>query len=494
MAKPNISEYQMLEKIGSGSYASVFRALKKASREIVAIKCVEKSSLSKTAVDNIVTEISLLKKLKHEHIVEMRDFLWDDRFIYIVMEYCNGGSLHAYIRQKQKLPETVCRVFLRQLALALRYMREREVCHFDLKPQNLLLMRISGHGMVLKVADFGFAQHLELGQENCNIKGSPLYMAPEILLKQRYDARADLWSIGIILYECLFGRAPYSSASLGELLEKFKNRQRIEIPKHGINSISIECEDLLSRLLKRDPDDRIAFDDFFSHSFLDLEHSPSEDNLSKAVALISEAIELDKKLDYDGAYKKYCKGLQYFVPMIQSETDPAKKRVLRERVQTYLNRAEEIKHSFQSDQLEGAEQSQQPSCSSQKKVTVTRTASQIERIKRAFEPSELYKKLYAQASSSPDLKNALEIGRQAELYARENKLDIALDSYKTVLGLLMPLLHAEPKNSGRRELLHRQILCWMEEAEQIKTVRSAQILEEVEHETSSGPAGNCSIQ
>ncbi|XP_058840150.1 serine/threonine-protein kinase ULK3-like, partial [Topomyia yanbarensis] len=201
--KPDINEYQMLERIGSGTYATVFRAMKKATKEILAIKCVEKASLSKSAVDNIITEISLLKKLKHPHIVEMKDFLWDDRFIYIVMEFCSGGSLSGYIRQKRKLDETTCRIFLRQLALALRYMRENDVSHFDLKPQNLLLMRCTGGssgggGISLKVADFGFAQHLKLGQENTSVKGSPLYMAPEILLKHCYDATADLWSIGII--------------------------------------------------------------------------------------------------------------------------------------------------------------------------------------------------------------------------------------------------------------------------------------------------------
>lgn len=442
---------------------------------------MEKASLSKSAVDNIITEISLLKKLKHPHIVEMKDFLWDERFIYIVMEYCNGGSLSAYIRQKHKLNEVTCKTFLRQLSLALKYMRENDVSHFDLKPQNLLLMKASGGEIDLKVADFGFAQHLQLGQENTSIKGSPLYMAPEILLKHCYDPTADLWSIGVILYECLFGRAPYSSKSLQELLEKIRNNARIEIPKN--HSISAECEDLLSRLLQRSPNNRIKFDEFFKHPFLDLEHAPTEENLEKAIELINKAIELDKEKDYDSAYHHYCKGLQYFVPIIQAETSQAKKQILRQRVQTYLNRAEEIKHSFRREP-------------ETKPVAVNKvlekTSSRAEMIQRALEPTELYKQLLNLASSSPELNGPLEIGRQAELYALENKLDVALDSFKTALGALMPLLAAEPRGSKRKELLHQQIVRWMEEAEHIKSIRSAQILEEMEN----SPVGtsNCCVQ
>ncbi|XP_019559803.2 serine/threonine-protein kinase ULK3 [Aedes albopictus] len=478
--RPGISEYQMLEQIGSGSYATVYRAMHKASKEIYAVKCVRKGTLSKSAVDNIVTEISLLKKLKHRHIVEMKDFLYDEKCIYIVMEYCNGGSLSTYIRQRQKLGEVTCKVFLRQLASALKYMRENEVSHFDLKPQNLLLMKSNGSAQALKVADFGFAQHLKLGQENTSIKGSPLYMAPEILLKHCYGPSADLWSIGVILYECLFGRAPYSSKTLQELLDKIRTERRIELPKTP--KISPECEDLLCRLLQRSPDDRITFDEFFKHAFLDLKHAPSEQNLEKGIALINEAIELDKKQEYDAAYGKYCKGLQYFVPIIQAETDPEKKDVLRQRVQTYLARAEEIKHSFQQDTPV------QPSTSKPLK----RAASRVAQIQRALQPTDLYRQLLTMSSSSPALKSALEIGRQAELYALENKLDVALESYKTVLGALMPLLAEEPRGSQRRDLLHRQIVHWMEEAEHIKSVRSAQILEEMEN----GPAAqyNCCVQ
>lgn len=234
---------------------------------------MEKSTLSDSAKENLITEIRLLRSLSHKYIVALQDFFWDEKNIYIVLEYCNGGSLSNFIKTKKSLSESTCKYFLRQLAAAVQYMRSNDICHFDLKPQNLLLNRQGSH-VCLKVADFGFAQHLRLGEINQQMKGSPLYMAPEIIRKHLYDAKADLWSIGIILYECLFGKAPYTSKTIEELLLRICNCEKITLPTNM--RISKECEDLLCQLLQHDPDRRISFKDFFNHSFLDLKTFPSE--------------------------------------------------------------------------------------------------------------------------------------------------------------------------------------------------------------------------
>lgn len=239
-----------------------------------AIKFVEMSSLSHGSRENLITEIRLLRCLNHKYIVTLQDFFWDDKTIYIVLEYCNAGSLSTFIRSKKSLPEATCKYFLRQLATAVQYMRSNDICHFDLKPQNLLLTRSQGNSVSLKVADFGFAQHLKLGEMNQQLKGSLLYMAPEIVRKHQYDAKADLWSIGVILYECLFGRAPYTSKTIEELLGRIRSCEKIRLPPNVC--ISKECEDLLCGLLEHDPAKRISFNDFFNHTFLDLKTFPSE--------------------------------------------------------------------------------------------------------------------------------------------------------------------------------------------------------------------------
>ena len=108
-------------------------------------------------------------------------------------------------------------------------MRSENISHMDLKPQNILITvnhpKISGH--VLKLADFGFAQTFSSNEIKHAMRGSPLYMAPEMFLGRPYDAKVDLWSVGVILYECLFGKAPYKSESLEELVDKIKSEQPI---------------------------------------------------------------------------------------------------------------------------------------------------------------------------------------------------------------------------------------------------------------------------
>ena len=466
MSLPSSSDYCLLEKIGSGSYATVYKAFKKdGCREVVAIKCVDKSTLSKSAIDNLVTEINLLKILKHEHIVEMRDFFWDDGHIYIVMEYCNAGDLSSFIRKKHKLPEQICRRFLQQLALALKYLRNHNVSHMDLKPQNLLLTR-KPH-LVLKLGDFGFAQYLSNSEQKFTIRGSPLYMAPEILLKHKYDARVDLWSVGVIMYECLFGKAPYSGSSFQELAEKIKDMRPIELPKGSY--ISPECKDLLMSLLKHNPEERITFDDFFAHDFLDLSHAPTRENYDKAVELIQKAVKSDSEKNSKEAFHLYCEALRYFIPILTSETDLKRKETLRSHVNDYIRRAEILKASYlddDSDKVKCARVEDKGSSSSIRWIPSLNRGASI-----------VYQELRTLSKTTPSMADALEIGEVAEQYLAEGNYALALEKFQSCLGILVPLLGKEPAGR-RRDLLHKQVQLWMKEAESTKGLLATKEMEE----------------
>ncbi|XP_033339551.2 unc-51 like kinase 3 homolog Aduk isoform X1 [Megalopta genalis] len=459
MSLPSVSDYSLLEKLGSGSYATVYKAIKKdGCRDVVAIKCVDKSSLSKSAVDNLVTEINLLKILKHEHIVEMRDFFWDDGHIYIVMEYCDAGDLSSFIRKRHKLAERNCRGFLQQLALALRYLRDHNVSHMDLKPQNLLLTR-RPH-LVLKVGDFGFAQYLSNSEQKFAIRGSPLYMAPEILLKRKYDARVDLWSVGVIMYECLFGRAPYSSTSVQELSEKIKDTRPIELPKGC--QVTRECKDLLLSLLKHDPDERITFDDFFAHEFLDLAHAPTKENYEKAVELVQQAVKMDTEKNPKEAFYLYCEALRYFIPVLTNETELKRKEILRSHVNNYIKRAETLKASC----IEVADEKDK------------RNPTMIPRVAALSEGSSLaYPELWTLSKSTTKILDGLEIGETAEQYLAEGNYVHALERFQSCLGVLVPLLKKEPAGR-RRDLLYKQVQLWMKEAESTKGLLATRDIEE----------------
>ncbi|XP_075989809.1 serine/threonine-protein kinase ULK3-like [Anticarsia gemmatalis] len=342
MAFPKIDGYVVTEKLGSGSYSTVYKACTKVgARSTVAIKCVDKSRVknSGSAVDNLITEIRLLKTLTHPHIVHMHNFTWDDKNIYIIMEYCCGGDLSKYIHRYGRVPEKRVLYFLQQLASALKFLSEKGVVHMDLKPHNLLLHKGSDGKYMLKVADFGFAQHLS-AEGARSVRGSPLYMAPEMLYGE-YDARVDLWSVGVIMYECLFGRAPYSSNTFKELLDKIQRQAPIEIPPNA--SISPGCRELLTGLLQHDPDKRITYEQFFNHAYLDLQHMPSKENYEKAVTLIKRAIELDSAGQLEPAFVCYRDSLLYLVPCVGCETDSLRRAALAAKLTRYMERAEELK-------------------------------------------------------------------------------------------------------------------------------------------------------
>jgi len=266
-----IGQYQLLEFIGQGAYGRVYKAQHRSTGEIVAIKVVSALKLtSQKLIDNLDREIKILQAIKHPQIVNLIEVFESKGETNLVMEFCQGGDFAGYMKSRGRLSEELARFFLQQIAAALEFMRFRKLIHRDLKPSNLLLSSKDDRP-VLKVADFGYARHIDptdLAQTTC---GSPLYMAPEILESQKYNAKADLWSVGCILYEMVIGRVPFMARGQVELFEKIKT-QELAFPDDP--SISSSCKDLLKRLLKKNPGERITFEEFFFHPFLEFEKFP----------------------------------------------------------------------------------------------------------------------------------------------------------------------------------------------------------------------------
>lgn len=228
-----------------------------------------------------------------------------------MMEYCELGDLSLFIKKREKLStnpathdmarkypnvpnsglnEVVIRHFLKQLSSALKFLRESNLVHRDVKPQNLLLLPspefrevnklarpiltasqdslvpVAGLASLpmLKLADFGFARVLPSTSLAETLCGSPLYMAPEILRYERYDAKADLWSVGTVLFEMIVGRPPFRASNHVELLRKIEAAEDvIKFPRE--TTISSEMKGLTRALLKRNPVERISFENFFAH-------------------------------------------------------------------------------------------------------------------------------------------------------------------------------------------------------------------------------------
>eukprot|EP01083_Nonionella_stella_P062681 162986_1 len=272
-----VSSYIVGEKIGSGSFATVWLARHKTTGKCVAIKSISRTKLNvnKKHQTNLESEISIMKRLDHPNIVRLFDIEITDRHIYLILEFCDGGDLSHYIRKHGPLTEKHAQIWLKQLASGLLYVRNRNLIHRDLKPQNLLLSEgPDGSLATLKIADFGFARYIQPESLAATLCGSPLYMAPEILKVQKYDAKADLWSVGTILFEMVTGKPPFNAATHYELIKKIEHGM-LRFPAEV--KISANLLDLLQRLLKRNPMQRMSFDQFFCHPFVDLKEELMEE-------------------------------------------------------------------------------------------------------------------------------------------------------------------------------------------------------------------------
>ncbi|KAJ1337697.1 serine/threonine-protein kinase ULK2 [Microdochium nivale] len=306
-----VGNFVIGSEIGKGSFAQVYLGKHKVTAAAVAIKSVELGRLNKKLKENLYSEIKILKNLRHPHIVALHDCLESATHINLIMEYCELGDLSLFIKKREKLithpatcdmarkypsvpnaglNEVVIRHFMKQLSSALQFLREGNFVHRDVKPQNLLLLPsvtyreankdsrlimsasqdslIPAAGLrslpMLKLADFGFARVLPATSLAETLCGSPLYMAPEILRYERYDAKADLWSVGTVLYEMVSGRPPFRASNHVELLRKIENAED-QIKFSRDCQVSSETKSLIRALLKRNPVERMSFENFFAH-------------------------------------------------------------------------------------------------------------------------------------------------------------------------------------------------------------------------------------
>ena len=258
-----------------------------------------------------MSEITILRSLHHPHIVALIDCQETPARMHIIMEFCELGDLSAFIKKRAELahhPETermirkypnpaigglnevIVRHFVKQMASALEFLRSKNYIHRDLKPQNLLLnpsstyysrsntmermpLSVDEHSLIpatgieslpmLKIADFGFARILPTTSLAETLCGSPLYMAPEILRYEKYGAKADLWSVGTVLFEMMCARPPFRANNHVELLRKIEDRKDHVRFIDGL-VISREMKTLIRALLKRVPTERMSFEEFFS--------------------------------------------------------------------------------------------------------------------------------------------------------------------------------------------------------------------------------------
>lgn len=249
-------KYELGKLLGCGAFAKVYHARDLRSGHSVAVKVINKKKLNGTTLmSNIKREISIMRRLRHPHIVKLHEVLATKSKIYFVMEFVKGGELFAKIA-KGRFSEDLSRKFFQQLISAVGFCHARGVYHRDLKPENLL---VDENGN-LKVSDFGLSAVTDQIRSDGllhTLCGTPAYVAPEILAKKGYDgAKVDVWSCGVILFVLNAGYLPFNDPNLMAMYKKiYKGEYRC--PKW----MSPELKRFLSRLLDTNPQTRITVDE-----------------------------------------------------------------------------------------------------------------------------------------------------------------------------------------------------------------------------------------
>eukprot|EP00730_Choanoeca_flexa_P017987 TRINITY_DN8719_c0_g1_i2.p1 TRINITY_DN8719_c0_g1~~TRINITY_DN8719_c0_g1_i2.p1 ORF type:complete len:613 (+),score=101.00 TRINITY_DN8719_c0_g1_i2:960-2798(+) len=257
--------YSLNSSLGKGTFAEVFLGHDERNAP-VAIKRISRTRLKKPSAQRLLdSEIAIMKKLRHPNVVILLDVLETSDEICLVMEYCDGGDLAEYIKAHAGMNEITIANIAKQLSAALTYLRELNIVHRDLKPHNMLIKKHEDGSFTLKLADFGFARQLVADEMAATFCGSPLYMAPEVLQGAKYSAKAELWSVGTILYSCLTGHTPYKATSMLALRQLLrKPNLKLDIPARASPALG----HLLLRLLQISPKKRADFEEFAHHQFL----------------------------------------------------------------------------------------------------------------------------------------------------------------------------------------------------------------------------------
>ncbi|OMJ85557.1 hypothetical protein SteCoe_13099 [Stentor coeruleus] len=240
--KLQLSELEILQTLGTGSFGRVRLARIKQTGAYVALKILKKAEILKLKqVDHVISEFSILRTINHPFLVNLLGYTQDDRYLYFALEFVQGGELFTYLRTVGKLDVAHARLYAGQIVIMFEYMHSLNIVYRDLKPENLLICA-DGY---LKLTDFGFAKVIE--GRTYTLCGTPEYLAPEILLNKGHGKPVDWWTLGIILYEMNAGIDPFSDEDPMAIYQKIL-KGKVKFPR----SFDANAKSLVKHLLVAD--------------------------------------------------------------------------------------------------------------------------------------------------------------------------------------------------------------------------------------------------
>jgi serine/threonine protein kinase/uncharacterized coiled-coil DUF342 family protein len=265
-----LADFEILGGLGSGAFGKVHKVRHKITKAVYALKQISKSQLkSQKMVPQIKNEIKIMYSLDQPNIIKLFSHFEENDYIYLIIEFAEGGQLWDKLVRKGRFDEKTVQQFMREMIAALEYCHSRSppIIHRDIKPENILLDK-EGH---IKLADFGWSNFFNPGAQRKTYCGTLDYLAPEMIQESGHDTKVDIWSLGVLIFELLTGKAPFTPPSnikdakqMQSILEENILNVRIDYPK----DFPPLAKDLVSKLLKKNPQTRISNKDMKDHAWL----------------------------------------------------------------------------------------------------------------------------------------------------------------------------------------------------------------------------------
>ena len=288
--------YKLDKKIGEGSYGVVYRAFDtKDNNQLVAIKQVSKARINCNAylIEALQKELSIMRLIADENSVKLIEDFETAEHYNLVMELCDS-DLDAELKKrlllnKRGFNELEVYTIMKQFNKVFAKMQKEHVIHRDLKLKNIMIKKdknVDIIGFVIKLSDFGFSKVVNEDDVTGTNLGSPATKAPEIMIGRDYNAKVDLWSVGVIMFQLFYNRLPFQASNARQLQEVIFSSNGVKLPKDNNNPMSEICFNLIDKLLQKEPSKRIDFDKYFNNDFFSKKH---ENDLLNNLCKIKDA-------------------------------------------------------------------------------------------------------------------------------------------------------------------------------------------------------------
>jgi serine/threonine protein kinase len=269
----SLDDFEIGKPLGKGKFGTVYLAREKRSKYIVALKVLRKSQLMRAGVEHqLRREIEIQSNLRNKHVLRLYGYFYDEKRIYLILEFAPGGELYKVLTRKGRFDEPTSARYISEMARALDYCHEKHVIHRDIKPENLLL----GVNGELKIADFGWSVHAP-SSRRLTLCGTLDYLPPEMIEGREHDQQVDIWSLGVLLFEFLVGYPPFEAEGNTATYRRI-SRVDLQFPPF----VSEGARDLIRRLLVKNSADRMLLSDVPDHpwvrQFMEEQEEGGEEN------------------------------------------------------------------------------------------------------------------------------------------------------------------------------------------------------------------------